>query len=262
MKLKEKLSRIKFGNLGVISKVNSDFLIQMIEAMNDQSNMSPSQFYHCWVMSKEFNEVEKSLLNDYPLEIVYGKKSTQLLPSSFMSFKIIDFLKKVFDKHISFKQHKLLDYDERLYQVLAAVSVAMVLNKYKPETLFAEHIIFVCVKVMFTYFTLYNKNGYLVNLGHIAICADKILNSELDIFNQIASRLGFKITQIKRKEITKTLTLEQILAFIEPDDTQTMIKQKIMKWCPCGERKARIIMRSYGLTNQKYTRKNPKNPHR
>ena len=28
-----------------------------------------------------------------------------------------------------------------------------------------------------------------------------------------------------------------------------------MKWCPCGDRKARYIMRQYGLTNQKFTRK-------
>jgi hypothetical protein len=260
MKLEEKLSRVKFGNLGAISNVNCDYLTQMIEVMNDQSNMSPSQFYHVWVKSKEFEAVEKSLLNDYPLEIVYGNKPMQLLPSSFMSFKITDFLQKGLGKNISFKQHKLLNYDEQLYQLLAGVSVAMLLNKYKPESLYKEHIIFICIKVMLTYFTLYNKNGFLVCLNQISVCAYKILNTELHKFDELSRKLGFKYTQIKRVDIKKTLTLAQIEAFIEPGDTQTMIKEKIMKWCPCGERKARKIMRMYGLTNQKYTRKNQRIP--
>ncbi len=58
------------------------------------------------------------------------------------------------------------------------------------------------------------------------------------------------------KPISKTLTKDQVEAFIKPGDSQTVIKRKIMKWCPCGERKARYIMRELGLTNQKYTRKN------
>jgi hypothetical protein len=42
---------------------------------------------------------------------------------------------------------------------------------------------------------------------------------------------------------------------VEEGDSQATIKKKIMKWCPCGERKARAIMQKYGMTNQKYTRR-------
>jgi hypothetical protein len=45
------------------------------------------------------------------------------------------------------------------------------------------------------------------------------------------------------------------MLFVTSEDSQTEIKNKIMKWYLCKDRKARQIMTQLGLTNPKYTRK-------
>jgi hypothetical protein len=131
----------------------------------------------------------------------------------------------------------------------------MTICKYRPETLYREHIIFVCIKVLVTYFYLYDKTGLLVNLKDMAPISKAVLETDINVFYIIAERLGFRYIQHNEVVIGRSLNREQVIAMVEPGDSQTTIKKKIMKACPCGERKARNIMRTYGLTNQKFTRK-------
>ena len=245
MILRDILSRDTPGNLEDISSRNKDYLIRMVEVMNNQDTISPQLFYRNWV-KKQFDQLEMSLLKDYSIEMVYGNKTKNLLLTSFHSFKVLEYLKMKYDKTVIFNQNTLLVYNQELYYSLARISVAMLINKYKPESLYQEHIVFICIKVMLTYFTLYNKNGFLVKLSDAIICSNNMLNTDL----------GFKDIQYgELKKIKKILSKEQLDAIIEPGDSQTIIKNKIMKTCPCGERKARYIMKEFGLTDPKYTRK-------
>jgi hypothetical protein len=254
MNLKDILATEKFGNLKAISDYNQHYLIKMIEAMNEE-NQNPYQFYANWVKSPIYNKVERSLLNDYSIEKIRGNKTLKLLPSSLLSFKLTDYIKSHYNRTIDFKKNLLLDYNYDTYQTLTCISIAMLINKYQPDTLYREHIIFVCIQVLLTYFTLYRGKNYLVRLSDVARVTDKVLKTEISVFDEISEKLNFKSYTYIETNIPRTLTKEQIDEFILPGDTQTEIKKKIMKWCPCGERKARYIMQEYGLTEQKYTRK-------
>lgn len=255
MILRDILSRDTPGNLEDISSRNKDYLIRMVEVMNNQDTISPQLFYRTWV-KKQFDQLEMSLLKDYSIEMVCGNKAKNLLLTSFHSFKVLEYLKMKYDKTVIFNQNTLLVYNQELYYSLARISVAMLINKYKPESLYQEHIVFICIKVMLTYFTLYDKNGFLVKLSDAIICSNNILNTDLEQYDELAKSLGFKDIQYgELKKIKKILSKEQLDAIIEPGDSQTIIKNKIMKACPCGERKARYIMKEFGLTDPKYTRK-------
>ena len=255
MMLRDILSRDTPGNLEDISSRNKDYLIRMVEVMNNQDTISPQLFYRTWV-KKQFNQLEMSLLKDYSIEMVCGNKTKNLLLTSFHSFKVLEYLKMKYDKTVIFNQNTLLVYNQELYYSLARISVVMLINKYKPESLYQEHIVFICIKVMLTYFTLYDKTGFLVNLSHVAVCSTWLLDTEIEQYDQLAKSLGFNVIQYgELKKINKLLSKEQLDAIIIPGDSQTIIKNKIMKACPCGERKARYIMKEFGLTNQKFTRK-------
>ena len=255
MELKDMLSTNFTGNLEAISKNNLAYLKEMFNMIDVKDTMLPYQFYHTWIKDGRFDRLEKSLLRDYSIEMVQGNKTKQMLPSSFLSFKLTDYIEKTYNEIINFKKHKLLSYDKTKYLDIASISIAMVLCKYKLETLYKEHIIFICVKVLVTYFTLYNKTGYLVSLSDIQFITKSIMLTEINTFYQIAEQLGFSLVIHTEVKIERFLTQEQVMTLIEPGDSQTTIKKKIMRACPCGERKARNIMSMYGLTNQKYTRK-------
>ncbi len=255
MELKDELSTNLTGNLEAISKSNLAYLADMFETIGEQNDMLPYQFYHTWIKDGRFDRLEKSLLKDYSIEMVQGNKTKQMLPSSFLSFKLTDYIEKMYGEKIDFKKNELLSYNKDKYWHIAFVSVSMVLCKYKLETLYKEHIIFICIKVLITYFVLYNKSGYLVSLSDIPVISKSILLTEINEFYQMAKQLGFSPVTHSEVKIERFLTKEQVMTLIEPGDSQTTIKKRIMRACPCGERKARNIMSMYGLTNQKYTRK-------
>ena len=157
MVLKDILCKEKFGNLKEISDCNTSYLAEMVNAMiiaMREENQQPYLFYSTWIKNIEFKKIEHSLLNDYSLEIVNGNKSKRLLLSSLLSFKITDHIKTTYKKKINFRDSKLLDYNIDTYRSLTAISVAMILNKFHPGSLYNEHIVFVCIQVMLTYFTL------------------------------------------------------------------------------------------------------------
>ena len=262
MKLKNIVSTEKFGNLKAISDYNTGYLAEMVNAMlvaNNEQNQQPSLFYSTWVKNSEYKNIEYSLLNDYSIEIIKGNKVRRLLLSSLLSFKITDYIKNTYRKKINFKESKLLDYNTDIYRTLTAISIAMLLNKYRPNSLYKEHIVFVCIQVMLTYFTLFRNNSFLVKLDDAFIVTKEILETDISVFEELADNLGFKSFHTGSSKIPRTLTKEQIEEFICPEDTQTEIKMKIMRWCPCGERKARSIMQEHGLTKQKYARNAFKN---
>lgn len=262
MTLKDILCKEKFGNLKDISDCNTSYLAEMVNAMivaMRGENQQPYLFYSTWIKNNEFKKIEHSLLNDYSIEIVNGNKTKRLLLSSLLSFKITDHIKTTYKKKINFRDSKLLDYNIDTYRSLTAISVAMILNKFHPGSLYNEHIVFVCIQVMLTYFTLFNKDGFLVNLNDVYTVTKEILETDINVFEELADTLGFKSIHNEGSNIPRTLTKEQIEEFISPEDTQTEIKKKIMRWCPCGERKARSIMQEYGLTKKKYARNAFKN---
>lgn len=262
MALKDILCKEKFGNLKDISDCNTSYLAEMVNAMivaMREENQQPYLFYSTWIKNIEFKKIEHSLLNDYSIEIVNGNKTKRLLLSSLLSFKITDYIKSTYKKKINFRDSKLLDYNIDTYRSLTAISVAMILNKFHPGSLYNEHIVFVCIQVILTYFTLFNKNSFLVNLNDVYIVTKEILETDINVFEELANTLGFKSIHNEESNTPRTLTKEQIEEFIRPEDTQTEIKKKIMRWCPCGERKARSIMQEHGLTKQKYARNAFKN---
>lgn len=262
MKLKDILCKEKFGNLKDISDCNTSYLARMVNAMivaMKEQNQQPNLLYSTWIKNSMLNKIEYSLLNDYSIEIVNGNKTKRLLLSSLLSFKLTDYIKATYGKRINFRESKLLDYNIDIYRKLTAISVAMMLNKFRPGSLYNEHIVFVCIQVMLTYFTLFKRDCFLVKLDDVYVVTKEILETEVNVFEGLADKLGFKSIHNEVSNTPRTLTKEQIEEFIGPEDTQTEIKKKIMRWCPCGERKARSIMQEHGLTKQKYARNAFKN---
>lgn len=260
MKLSEIISRDKKGNVIGTSQQVVSTLQNMIDEMNRSSSILPIQFYNDWCRGRNsvINQLSRVLLNSYPLERVAGNKTKELFLSSFLSFTLTDYIRTKYYPEFDFKESKLLKYDYHTYFDISAISVAMLINKYKPDTLYHEHIIFICIKVLLTYFTLYDKNGYLVKLEDAEKVCKTMLNVDFDNLNKYAEDLGFRCPRKLELVIRHTLSKEEILDLIELGDSQTTIRKKIMRWCPCGDRKARYLMKKYNLTQSKYTRKDCK----
>ena len=225
--------------------------------MNNSFTILPSQFYNDWCRGRDsvINQLSRILLVSYPIERVIGNKTKELFLSSFLSFRLTDYIRKNYNSDFDFKETKLLKYDYHTYFNIAAITVAMLINKYKPETLYHEHIIFICIKVLLTYFTLYDNDSYLVKLEDAGKVCHAMLNTNIDNLNKYAEDFGFRCPRKLELNIRRTLSEEEIYELIDPNDSQTTIKNKIMKWCPCGDRKARYLMKKYNLTQSKYIRK-------
>lgn len=256
MMLKEKLGKELRGNLIMTSTINNSLLKQFLKTIEEDS-LNPMQFYLDWFHGDEsiLNRISHSLVTDYSLELRNGNRTKDFFISSFLSFSLTNYIKKQFHLSIDFKANQLLVYDYKIYQHLTFVTLSMLINKYNPETLYKEHIYFICIKVALTYFTIYKDDHFLIKLPDIITVSFEMMSTDVEEFNRFAYLNGFKYTSYDCSQRKKTLTEEQIRAFIQPGDTQTDIKNKIMRWCPCRERKARMIMRQYGLTDTKYTRK-------
>lgn len=257
MTIKELICREKYGNVKTISEYNKNMLQSMIGQMNNSTVLIPSQFYRDWIKGDEsfINKLSVSLLRDYPIESKCGYKTKQFFVTSLHGFDIKDIIKRKWNISVDFTQNKLLPYDFQIYIALVVLVMALTINKYKVESLYHEHIIFICIKVMLTFFTVYKDDKFLVHLEHVYDMTALIFNTDITVFEAIAEKLGFRHQEQLSQRKNRTLTKEEIMEFILPEDSQTTIKKKIMMWCPCGERKARQIMQQYGLTNQKYTRK-------
>ena len=257
MKLCEVLSKEKRGNVTETSHQVVATLQNMIVAMNNSSTIQPSQFYNDWCRGNNsiINQLSRTLLVAYPVVRVIGNKTKELFLSSLLSFKLTDYIRKLYDPEFDFKTNKLLKYDCQKYYHISVISVAMLINKYNPNSLYHEHIIFTCIKVLLTYFPLYDGDRYLVNLGDMGNVCKLILQTDINALNNYAKSLGFRYSKKEQFAIRQTLSKEEILKLIDPSDSQTEIRNKIMKWCPCGERKARYLMQKYNLTKAKYTRK-------
>lgn len=261
--LKDKLATEKFGNVKLVSEKNQNELEKILSQTNDFGNINPVQFYRDWFKGKgsALERISKSLLRDYPVKLISGNKVQHIFLSSLLSFDIKDYIISKGYK-IDFKNHILLDYNDDLYEKLTFVTIAMLINKYNVETLYHEHIMFICIKVMLTYFKMYEGSSFLCDLSQVEKMVAKALHTGVDNYYSFAERNGFRYNQNQNRETRKkSLTREQILEFITPEDSQTTIKEKIMKWCPCGDRKARSIMKKCGLTLLRYERNDFKQKH-
>ncbi len=260
MKVKEIICIEKYGNVKEISDYNKQMLQNMITQMVNPSSLIPSQFYKDWAKGEDsfINKLSESLINDYPVEIKCGYKTKNFFITSLCGFDIKYFILSKWNFKIDFTQSKLLPYDFKQYRTLVILVMSLVISKYKLETLYHEHIIFIGIKVILTFFTLYQDEKFLVHLEHMHDVVSNIFETDISVFEEISEKYGFAYHELTPKAKSRTLTKQEIMEFINPEDSQTTIKEKIMKWCPCGERKARKIMQQYGLTDQKYTRKDNK----
>lgn len=257
MTIKELICKEKFGKVKESSDYNQHLLQTMIDQMMNPSELIPSQFYRDWIKGSTslINKLDISLIKDYPIEYKCGYEKQQFFVTSLLGYDVRDYVKKAWNLDWDFKLNKLLIYDEQKYIDLTKLVVALTINKYRIETLYHEHIIFICIKVMTTFFALYKGNHFLVPLNKVYNMAKCIFSTDMSVFESIAEQLGFRYQEQPTQRKSRTLTKEEVMEFINPEDSPTTIKKKIMKWCPCGERKARLIMQQYGLTNKKYTRK-------
>ena len=260
MTIKELLCIETYGNVKTTSEYIQNLLITITNEMMSPKKLKPSQFYKKWLMGADsvIKQIDMSLLTEYPVEYRCGYKKKKFFVTSLNGFNITDFIHRRWKLDMDFKQNKLLSYDLQKYTVIAILIMSLTINKYKIETLYREHIIFVCVNVMLTFFTLYKDEKFLVQLNDVYDVTKKILLTDISIFEFIGEKLGFNHQEEPSQRKTRTLAKKDIMDFINPEDSQTTIKKKIMKWCLCGERKARKIMQQYGLTNQNYTRKDYK----
>jgi len=259
----DKLATEKFGNVIQISDRNQSELEKILSQTNNFSNVNPVQFYNDWFRGKNsvLERVSKSLLSDYPIKLISGNKVQNIFLSSLLSFDIEDYISSKGYK-IDFKDYILLDYNDDLYEKLTFVTIAMLINKYDVETIYYEHILFICIKVMVTYFKMFEGRSFLCDLSKIEMMVEKALYTEVDKYYSFAENNGFRYNlNMNYQTNRKSLSKEQIFEFITPEDSQKTIKEKIMKWCPCGDRKARNIMKRYGLTLSRYERKDYKQRH-
>ena len=164
MKLKDILSTEKFGNVAKTSAKNLAILNEIAHEMDNFKGQHPQTYYNKWLRHSDsvIETLSKSLVKDYPLERIYGDKTKTIFLSSLGTFKLPGYIMTKYNTSIDFKRSILLDYNINMYRELSFFTVAMLVNKYKPESLYKEHIIFLCMKVMFTYFTLYKGNEFLV----------------------------------------------------------------------------------------------------
>lgn len=260
MRLVDVLSKEKRGNVTETSRKVESTLRNILGEMKRSSSILPNQFYNDWFRGRDsvINRLSRILLVSYPVEKVIGNKTKELFLSSLLSFKLTDYIREHYYQDFDFKNNKLLKYDYHTYFNVSVITVAMLINKYKPETLYNEHIIFICIKVLLTYFTLYERDRYLVKLEDAETVCHQILTTDFDNINKYAEDLGFRSPRKVELNIKRTFSKDEILELIDPNDSQTTIKNKIMRWCPCGDRKARYLMKKYNLTQSKYTRKDYK----
>lgn len=232
------------------SEYNLSILKQFFDEFEGTDSLNPKQFALDWLKGNpsKIDMVSHSLATDYYLEIRNGYRTKEIFLTSFLSFKITDYINQKYKFQIDFKTHRLLAYNYNTYLDLCFITISMLINKYNPATLYREHIIFICIKVAITYFTLYKDNDFLINRSEISTACNELLNIQVDVYNDFACRNGFKYTEQIAVKKKRYLTREQVYELIQPGDTQTDIKKKIMRWCPCEERKARKMMHDYGLT--------------
>ena len=102
--------------------------------------------------------------------------------------------------------------------------MSLTINKYKIETLYREHIVFVCVNVMLTFFTLYKDDIFLAQLKDVYEVTKTILLNDISIFESIGEKLGFKHQEESSQRKTRTLTKEDKMDFINPEDSQTAVR--------------------------------------
>ena len=258
--IKDLISKDKFGELDNISSSNCTFLRELVNQMDKYSEISAKQFFIEW-MAKTYNnnqsildKISYSLATEYSVEKIGGNKTDCFFMTSFLSFNMRTYIYDRYHFLIDFKGPNLLNYDTSIYYELTLATIAMVVNKYRVDTLYIEHIIFVCIMVMLTYFTLYKDNTFLCTLSDVSVVTNRILSSDISIYYDFARKYGFNCFQ-KVKKGKRPLKKEDVLSFISDGDTQTMIKNKIMKYYVCSDRTAREIMQKFELTQQKYTRK-------
>ena len=260
MIIDELLCKEKIGEVKITSDINNKILQTMLSQMDNPQGLIPSHFYCQWLRGKDsvINKLAVSLIKDYPVECILGYKTQQFYVTSLLGCDVRDYIHNRWNFDIDFSQNKLLSYDTHTYLELINYIVSLTLSKYKIVSLYREHIIYICVKTMFTFFTIYKDNVFLVNLTEGYRAAQTVLQEDISIFENIADYLGLKQQNLPEQKTKLNPTKEDIMSFITKEDSQTDIKNKIMKWYRCRDRKARQIMAQLGLTNQNYTRKDLK----
>lgn len=257
MKVFELLCKERFGDVITTSEMNQKMLQTILSQMDNPQGLNPSHFYAQWLKGKDsvIDKLAVSLIADYPVECIAGYRTKQFYVTSLLGNDVRDYIHKTWNFDIDFTKNKLLSYNTQIYLALTSYIVSLTLCKYNIGSLYREHIIYICVKTMFTFFTIYRGNEFLVDLKDGSKVASTILQKDISSFEEIVGKLGLKQQKLPERKPRLNPTREDIMSFINPEDSQSTIKNKIMKWYCCKDRKARQIMAQLGLTNQNYTRK-------
>lgn len=257
MKVFELLCKEKFGDVITTSEMNKKMLQTILSQMDNPQGLNPSHFYAQWLKGKDsvIDKLAVSLIADYPVECIAGYRTKQFYVTSLLGNDVRDYIHKTWNFDIDFTKNKLLSYNTQIYLALTSYIVSLTLCKYNIGSLYREHIIYICVKTMFTFFTIYRGNEFLVDLKDGSKVASTILQKDISFFEEIVGKLGLKQQKLPERKPRLNPTREDIMSFINPEDSQSTIKNKIMKWYCCKDRKARQIMAQLGLTNSRYIRK-------
>ncbi len=257
MKVREYLCTEKYGDVKTTSEINNKILQTILSQMDNPQGLNPSHFYCQWLKGKDsvIDKLAVSLIADYSVECIAGYRTKQFFVTSLLGNDVRDHIHKMWNFDIDFTKNKLLSYNSQIYLALTSYIVSLTLCKYNIGSLYIEHIIYICVKTMFTFFTIYRGNEFLVDLKDGSKVARAILDGDISVFEENARKLGLKQQKLPERKPRLNPTREDIMSFINPEDSQSTIKNKIMKWYCCKDRKARQIMAQLGLTNSRYVRK-------
>jgi hypothetical protein len=257
MRIKDILSKEKYGIVKIASDSNVKILQEMLNQMANPKELNPTAFYHEWLKGNDsvMNKLSVSLLRDYPLDLKCGYRPKQFYVTSLLGNDIRDYIHAIFNVAIDFRKNKLLSYNYQTYVMVTEYIIVLTFSKFRIESLYREHIIYICIRTMFTFFTIYRENEFLVSLDHVFGLTRRILDSDVSFYEKRAKELGIHPEEKPESQLELNPTIDDIMLFVTSEDSQTEIKNKIMKWYLCKDRKARQIMTQFGLTNPKYTRK-------
>lgn len=212
MKIKELICRESYGNVKEISKYNQSLLKTMISQMSQPQNLIPAQFYREWIRGNNsvIEKMSLSLLKDYPVEVRCGYKPKRFFISSLFNFDICDYIRRCWSCKIDFRENILLTFDQNKYCNLTLLIMSIIINKYKIETLYHEHIIFICIKVMTTFFTLYKDDQFLVRLDYVHNMATLIFKTEISELETYSKNLGFHCQDRPEKKCQERLLKKKL----------------------------------------------------
>ena len=258
MLIKSLIQESLIGRAEQASATNRELMNQFID---DVLNKTPREvYYNWWGKDSIMSDIDKSLVDDYPLTIHSGfNTSTKFYCTSAKSITIANIISSSYENQefIIGKTH-IQQYDLNKFNVLNDIILSMTISKYDITSLTKEHIIFTCLCTMFRFFKAFDGDKWLIQISDIQQIWHRICDLDISHYEQIAVQYGFGYTpEIKRTRQSfkkRPTCADDLISCFEDGMTQTQKKEAIMKWWKCGSTTARKYMSDFGLTDDTYTR--------